>query len=558
MRQLLTKLASTALPYGLPVASVAAFLLVPNPWPGYLLAAATLLWGAWRWRLDGLGEFLLGRVLVVAALLIGFADGSYSGFADQRSTGIGVAEAVSGTLLLALIAFEPRLVVALSTRRLATENLPVQRGPGEKWINPRSAYLVIGALTAGFWLTAVTGANPWILAGACVLATVGFAGATVGAWYLRRRRPHAGDAGVVAAVQGHQPRFAVHFAAPPGSEYQLLMWLPYFDRIGDPYVVILRDRSFLPTMAAVTTAPVVVAPGIADVESVMVAGIRAVFYVNNSMQNTQCVRFAEYTHVQLMHGDSDKPASYNPISAMYDRIFVAGQAGIDRYHRHGIDIPTEKFRIVGHPQAARVQVPTQSRPADRPPVLLYAPTWTGLSSDANFCSLPIAERICRTALDRGATVIVRPHPYTRRNPAAARQLDAVEQLLAADAAQSGRDHKYGKVTSEQMSLIDCINAADVMVCDVSGAASDWLYSEKPFAITDMTGIGADLVDEFPLAQAAYPVERDGANLEQVYGLLLESDPLSQARHKMKQYYMGEFNAADYESAFFDGARDCYR
>ena len=550
MRPLIAKLAVTALPYGLPVASIAAFLLVPNPWPGYLLAAATLMWGAWRWRADGLGEFLLGRVLVVAALLVAMA--------DRQPGGIGVAESIAGTLLLALIAFEPRLVVALSTRRLATANLPVRRGPGEKWINPRSAYLLISALTVGFWGTVVTGVNPWILAGACIVATAGCAASTVLAWLMRRRHPHSGDAGVVEAVRQHQPRFAIHFAAPPGSEYQLLMWLPYFDRIGDPYIVILRDRSFLPTMAAATTAPVLVAPGITDVQSVFVDGIKAVFYVNNSMQNTQCVRFAEYTHVQLMHGDSDKPASYNPISAMYDRIFVAGQAGIDRYHRHGIDIPTEKFRIVGHPQAARVHVSTGPRPDDRSPVLLYAPTWTGLSSDANFCSLPIAERICRAALERDITVIVRPHPYTRRNPAAARQLDAIEQLLAADTAQTGRPHKFGKTTTEHMSLVDCVNAADIMVCDVSGAASDWLYSEKPFAITDMIGAGDGLAAEFPLAQAAYSVDRSGDNVSHVFDQLTDTDPLAHARHKMKRYYMGEFDPADYEKAFLDAARDCYR
>ncbi|GAA4908280.1 CDP-glycerol:poly(glycerophosphate) glycerophosphotransferase [Stackebrandtia albiflava] len=550
MRQLVVKLIATAAPYGLPVAAVAAFLLVPNPWPGHVLAAGALLWGWYRYRADGLGEFLPGRVLVVAALLIGIADGG-----PGR---IGVADAIAGTLLVALIGFEPRLVVALSTRRLDSANLPVSRGPGERWMNTRSAYVLISVLTAGFWLTSATGANPWIIATACLVVTAGFGFGTVAAWYLRRRRAHAGDAGVAEAVEAHGPRFAVHFAGPPGSEYQLLMWLPYFARLGDPFLVVVRDRAFLPVLAAATEAPIVVAPGIADVESVLTDSIRAVFYVNNSMQNTQCVRFAELTHIQLMHGDSDKPASYNPISAMYDRIFVAGRAGVDRYHRHGIDIPESRFRIVGHPQAAKVAVVPGPRPADRPPVVLYAPTWTGLSSDVNFCSLPIAARICRAMLERGATVIVRPHPYTRRNPAAARQLDALEQMLAADAQQTGRPHVFGRAATERMSLADCVNAADVMVCDVSGAASEWLYSEKPFAITDMTGAGGKLADEFPLAEAGYAVEADAANIDEVCGLLLDTDPLAETRSRMKRYYMGDFPPDRYEDAFFDAARDCYR
>ncbi len=32
-----------------------------------------------------------------------------------------------------------------------------------------------------------------------------------------------------------------------------------------------------------------------------------------------------------------------------------------------------------------------------------------------------------------------------------------------------------------MSLMDCINAADALITDISAVASDWLYSEKPFA-----------------------------------------------------------------------------
>ncbi|MGH8792137.1 MAG: CDP-glycerol glycerophosphotransferase family protein, partial [Stackebrandtia sp.] len=361
-----------------------------------------------------------------------------------------------------------------------------------------------------------------------------------------------------AAIEAVAPRFLVHFSAPAGSEYQLLMWLPYFDRLGDPYVIILRDRAFLPAISAATKTPVVVAGGISDVESLLADSIRAVFYVNQSMQNTQCVRFARLTHVQLMHGDSDKPASYNPISAMYDRIFVAGQAGVDRYHNHGVDIPDSRFRVVGHPQAARVEVREGPRDASRPPTALYAPTWTGLSSDVNFCSLPLAVDICEAMLERGATMVVRPHPYTRTNPAAARQLDAVERLLGEDRERTGRAHLFGKTTSQKMSLIDCVNAADVMVCDVSGAASDWLYSEKPFAIVDVVGAGDALAEELPLARAAYVVRADGANIGDVCDELLTTDPLAAARHKMKTYYMGDFPAQEYEAAFLNAARDCYR
>lgn len=547
MSHLIRKLIDTAAPVGLPIAAVAAFLLLPTPWPGFVLAAAALGFGWYQHGADGLGTNRVGRVLVVSALLL-----------QATRAGIDVPAAIAGTLLIGMIGFEPKLLVAVSTRRLATANLPVHRAPIERWINARNAYLLVSVLTAGLLATFATGITAWVIAAAAAVVTAGFAAGIVVAWRWRRNSAHSGDTEVVAAVKAHAPKFAVHFAAPAGSEYQVLMWLPYFDKLGDPYVVILRDQAFLPAVSAATTAPIVVAPSIGEVESLLVPGLRAVFYANNSMQNTQCVRFAELTHIQLMHGDSDKPPSYNPISAMYDRIFVAGQAGVDRYHNHGIDIPESRFRIVGHPQVTRVEVSDSPRDRGKDPVALYAPTWTGLSSDVNFCSLPLARDICKALLDRGATVIVRPHPYTRRNPAAARQLDAVEKLLADDAAATGRKHLFGKTTSAQMSLTDCINAADVMVTDASGAASDWLYSEKPFAVTDVTGLGDRLADELPLARAAYTVAGDGSNLAAVCDELLDTDSLATARQKMKAYYLGEFPAEEYEAAFLTAARDCYR
>ncbi|CAM3557578.1 CDP-glycerol glycerophosphotransferase family protein [Stackebrandtia soli] len=539
---MIRKLLDTLIPPGLPVLALAAFALLDQQWPGYALAAIAIAYQLTTYRLDGLGHNPLGRALTVAALVTAAAADADAG------------AAIAGVLLVAVIAFEPRLLTALTSTTVLTANLTVRRGVKTS-LSTRNVYVVSMALAIALLVVGAANVPGWPVAVAVGVGAFALGAATVLSWRGRRRHAHTADTGVQDAVTAHAPRFAIHFAAPPGSQYQLSMWLPYFDDLGDDYVIILRDKAFLPLIASLTSTPIVVAPSVADLERTLVDSIRAVFYVNNSMQNTQCVRFAHLTHVQLMHGDSDKPASYNPISAMYDRIFVAGQAGVDRYHNHGIDIPTSHFRLVGHPQASAVDV-RPARTGDDV-VCLYAPTWTGLSSDVNFCSLPLAERLCEAMLARGVTMIVRPHPYTRRNPAAARQLDAVERLLAADAERTGRRHLFGRRTSVDMSLIDCINAADVMVCDVSGAASDWLYSERPFAITDMTNLGDGLAAELPLAAAAYRVAADGVGLDKVCEQLLDVDPLADKRAAMKRYYLGDFPTESYRDAFADAARDCY-
>ena len=59
-----------------------------------------------------------------------------------------------------------------------------------------------------------------------------------------------------------------------------------------------------------------------------------------------------------------------------------------------------------------------------------------------------------------------------------------------------------------MSLFDCINRADAMISDVSGVASDFLYSAKPFALTNMAAPRRrdEFETSFPLAKAAYVLD----------------------------------------------------
>ena len=109
-------------------------------------------------------------------------------------------------------------------------------------------------------------------------------------------------------------------------------------------------------------APIIYRPTLRSLEEVIVPSLKAAFYVNNAVRNTHFIERRELTHVWLNHGDSEKPACYNPVHAIYDLIFVAGQAGIDRYARHGVHIPAEKFRIVGRPQVEQI---TRARRPDR-------------------------------------------------------------------------------------------------------------------------------------------------------------------------------------------------
>ena len=99
------------------------------------------------------------------------------------------------------------------------------------------------------------------------------------------------------------------------------------------------------------------------------------------------VRFSQLTHIQMLHGDSDKASSYNPVTAMFDKVYVAGQAGIDRYAANGVYIDPAKFEIVGRPQVEKIRV-AQGPIADLAnQTVMYATTWSGLYTDMQYSSL---------------------------------------------------------------------------------------------------------------------------------------------------------------------------
>ncbi|TDB77821.1 CDP-glycerol glycerophosphotransferase family protein [Micromonospora sp. KC723] len=538
---LVRKLIARCLTTGL---AVVAFLVVAltgaTGW-GLALAVAALAAAAAERRVRSNADITAETALLAAAIL--------GGYARRLDGGFDPVLALAGLVLLGLVLLVGPLRDA-GNLEIRAANLPVRT-----W-TPLVAARLDATLLALLVVVAVAAAGPLpaVVALAAALLVAGACGA-VGLDLARRRfRPRAGGGPVARALRAHQPEFLLYFSAPPGSEYQVTMWLPYLQRLGRPFLVLLREPEFLPTIAAATSAPVVYCPTLKAMDQALVPSLRVAFYVNHGAKNSHCVRFTQLTHVQLHHGDSDKAPSANPVSAIFDRIFVAGPAAIERYARAGVEIPAEKFVVVGRPQVESIEVRPEPALGLPNPTVLYTPTWTGHHADANYCSLPVAETLLRRLLDRGATVILRAHPYTTQNPASARHLARLTELLAADRARTARGHLWGAAASRELTLTDCVNRADALVSDVSGVISDFLYSGKPYAVTDMGVDGDDFVARFPLAASGYVLRRDMSNVDDVLTRLLDTDPLAPARWETRRRYLGDFPAASYADGFLDAAR----
>ncbi|MBK8460998.1 MAG: hypothetical protein IPL43_13145 [Micropruina sp.] len=164
-------------------------------------------------------------------------------------------------------------------------------------------------LILGLWIVVALGLPTWSLVVVTLIGVVGAGAITAHDWVKWPRPVH--EAHLRSALEAYQPKFLLHFSAPAGSTYQPAMWMSYLERIGVPFVVVLREAHSVAEMRAMTSAPVIVASSISSLDNAMVDSVSAIMYVNNGMKNTHAVRFSDVTHVQLLHGDSDKPPSYS-------------------------------------------------------------------------------------------------------------------------------------------------------------------------------------------------------------------------------------------------------
>jgi CDP-glycerol glycerophosphotransferase (TagB/SpsB family) len=466
--------------------------------------------------------------------------------------------AAACALLLMMIVVERRIRAAWGNG-LVGENLPGALREISDLI-PRGLLPILNGLVIiiGFALILV-GAPPLILL--ILVGVIFIAAAEVTVRAVRRGNENErAELRLRPALAAYRPEFVVYFASTVGANYQVGMWLPYFVRIGRPFIIVARTAPMLAQISELceeqgVTVPLIYRKTLRSIEEIIVDSMAAAFYVNNAARNTHLVERRELTHVWLNHGDSEKPACFNPVHAIYDMIFAAGQAGIDRYARHGVSIPAQKFKIVGRPQVELITPARGTIGTIEQPTVLYAPTWQGPFADSRVYSLPAGRQIVEQLLAHGARVIFRAHPFNYRYPDAQKMIEDIGAVLDADREVSGREHLWGPAAEQEMSVEDCFNASDAMVSDVSAVVSDYLHSGKPFAMVSVGRTPEQLLLDAPAARAAYVLRDDLSNLADACNDLLGADPLAAVRNQTKIYYLGDFPDENYADGFLLAARE---
>jgi CDP-glycerol:poly(glycerophosphate) glycerophosphotransferase len=351
---------------------------------------------------------------------------------------------------------------------------------------------------------------------------------------LHRRRLHR-------ALADYRPEIAVAYAGKTGGPVHVRMWEPYLLQSGLRLVVLTLDAKYLDAIRQGVTVPLVQLGALSRqaVEPLIVPSLRTFFYVQNAGRNATYLSFDRITHVWLGHGESDKPGSASANHDRYDRLLVSGRASVDRYAEHGVHIDPAKLLVVGRPQVSAIRVTDVPISEVESPVVLYAPTWQGRDPEADFSSLPIGPRIVEALVRRGVTVIFRPHPVSAGWSKPRQAIARIHEILRADHEATGRPHVFGDVAEKEWTLVDCANHADALISDVSGVVSDFLQSEKPYAMVSMQADVETFRAKFPMARSGYVLTSDLADLQEVLDDLLGRDPLAESRRAAKRYVLGD-------------------
>jgi CDP-Glycerol:Poly(glycerophosphate) glycerophosphotransferase len=331
---------------------------------------------------------------------------------------------------------------------------------------------------------------------------------------------------------------ALYFADQPAKLYQLTQWLPIFEQQQDlTTIVVVRNIESYLELQKITTLQVLLVPRYEDLMALYDrASFHAVVYVNNGWTNFQSLSFQQAVHIHVNHGESDKICMVSNQAKAYDKVFVAGQAAIDR-HRAAIAWFDYSHLIpVGRPQLdLDVKNPL---PDTELITITYAPTWEGEDEANNYTSVDLyGVEIANAALTTpGARFVYKPHPRVidSTDPNVRAQHKEIVELIK----NAGGEHRY----VPRGNILGVLPETDLLIADISSVTLDHLYLSPaaPIIVTDRRSDRAQLLVDSPMVSATEVIDAHSVkDIGIMITAALQEDTHFDQRDAMRRHYFGD-------------------
>ena len=351
-----------------------------------------------------------------------------------------------------------------------------------------------------------------------------------------------------------------YFGDDPTRTYQLVQWLDVLEILHDrhPVGIVVRDPASALVLAARTTLPILTAPSFPELTALYdELDAKVVLYCNNSMLNFQSLLDGRSLHVHINHGESDKQSMASNNAKAYDRVFVAGEAAVQRHAAGLLEFDTSPAGA--HRATAAGPAPGPAAGADH---ATYGPLRADVGGRRGVQRLHLRghDRRRHRARDPGRA---RRTPGLQAAPQGDHQPDAGGARGAPrDPGAGGRG---GRARARRRPRADpagdilaVMPDCDAMVTDVSSVGLDWLYlcTEQPIFLTDRHHDAERLRQEVPVSRCADVIdESHRADLTALLTARLEHDEHHLARVAMRHHYFDDLQVGDSTNRFLEAVSE---
>jgi len=318
------------------------------------------------------------------------------------------------------------------------------------------------------------------------------------------------------------------------------LWLPFFLSSGESFAVLVRHIALYQyIIEKYPDINIVYAKDVVSIEKFLsdAASLRAIYYLSNTGNLIHTLRYNDYKHIFLGHGDSDKSASAHKFFRVYDEIWVAGQAHIDRFQNAGFNTKHMTFIKVGRPLLSPVLKSTQVNWKKRIGGInvLYLPTWEGILDSTDCSSLKISTLMLSMIHKHfNLSLSIKFHPATGSR-------ETLFSGVSKEVAMELKEHHVDfEIASASTPIDQLILNSNIYICDISAVVSECIAANAPIFIyipRDKTiNIARSNMDYEDYAYTFSSIEELREKLQRV---LSGDDYLMGARKKALNYLISE-------------------